>query len=743
MPEFSLRTVRISLAIMTLSGYLALATTETFGPEIAIVPLVLIASMRFFEGLDARSVMYRSISQSVTVVFTILVVPYLFFSLISGLTAIILYIQIFLFLHGKGVKEYRYLFLMAFFLLVDAAAQSPDSGFGLVVPIFVLSAVWAFASVQIYAETEANKHGNIADVIPAQYRRGFLPPEVSQWIRGERRDQMTVAPVLAGVSMGCVVVTLLFFLFTPRLDAGMFGRNNLLPQVQRSGLDEGVDLSAGGTIATDEAPVFLARFPEEPSGRPPRAEEDGLYWRVTSYNRLIGSEWDRIEGDFEFILWRGRAGRLERDAPSEGRDVLQEIFLQDTSGLPGIPALPGVYRLRPMSSTALFTLAQNDPLTVRIAESAGESISYRAVSRVPTWTDEELRATTGSYRTDLDSRIVMQKYTENRVSEETKVLAEGLTEGIGSPYEKARAIQAYLQNQRNFAYTTSLESLSTVDPIHDFLFVRKSGHCELFASAMCMMLRSVGVPARVASGFRDGDWSEADGGYIVRRRHAHLWVEAYVSPRIGWVIFDPSGEAELSDSIKARLDRIIGRYLLMARFVYYRDIIGYSSGIQLEDLVQFSLGLIQFDVDLMRNAIPPVRFFAGGLPGKLVIACIAVAITWGFVLMYRSASLRRRTANSISYSADQARATRLYGRLRKRVMALGTDVRGIGARELVRAVASNPVIDGAVVSRIVRAYNEARFGGRPMDKRSYDELVRALRQIKRDAPTRQPSLAEQ
>ncbi|NUM56559.1 MAG: DUF3488 domain-containing protein [Candidatus Hydrogenedentes bacterium] len=743
MPEFSLRTVRISLAIMTLSGYLALATTEAFGPEIAIVPIALVAAMRFFERLDARSAAYRRVSQSVTIVFTILVVPYLFFNLISGLTAIVLYVQAYLILHGKGVKEYKYLFLMAFFLLVDAAAQSPDSGFGLVVPVFVFSAVWAFATVQIYAETEANKNGNIADLLPAEYRRGFLPPEVLQWIRGERRDQMSVGPVLAGVSIGCIVVTLVLFLLTPRIEAGVFGRSNLVTNVQRSGLDSGVNIAAGGTIATDEAPVFLARFPDEPTGKPEWLT-DGLYWRVTSYNRLIGSEWDRLAVDFDYVFWRGRGGRLDREAPEVGRRVVQEIFLQDAQGLPGVPALPGVYRLRSTANAAaIFAQSETDPMTIVITESVGESVSYRAESRVPNWTPAQLRAKPPQYRMDLESRIAMQKHTDNRISEEAKLLAKSLTDGLETPYDKALAIQTYLKDPSNYSYSTSLESLSTVDPIHDFLFIRKHGHCELFASAMCMMLRSVGVPARVASGFRDGDWSEDDGGFIVRRRHAHLWVEVYLDPEIGWCIFDPSGEADPNDTFLAALQRVLGRYLLMARFMYYRDIIGYSSGIQLSDIADFSMGLIQFDVELMRTSLPSLKSLSTGLPAIVISLFVGVAIVWGFVLMYRSAALRRKTGAGLVYSADQARATRLYVRLRRRVATLGTDAHGIGARELVHAVESNPSIDAATVSRIVRAYNETRFGGRPMDKRSYEELARAVRLVKRDARARQPSLAEQ
>jgi transglutaminase-like putative cysteine protease len=733
MPELSLRTVRISLAIMTLAGYLALVTTDMFGPEIAIVPLVLVACMRYFERLDAHSKTYRRLSQIVTLAFIIVIVPYLFLQLILGLTAVILFIQIYLFLHGKGVKEYRYLFLMAFFLLVDAVAQSPDSGFGLVMPIFIISAVWAFASVQIYAEAEANRRGNIADLLPSIYRRGFLPPEVAQWVAGEQRDKMSVAPLLTGVSLGCVVVTLLFFLFTPRLEAGVFGRSNVTPQMLRAGLDDRVNLSAGGNIAADEAPVFLVRFPREPAGTQPMMGVP-LYWRVTSFNRLVGAEWDRVSADFEFIEWQSRGGRIERLTPNSGRKVIQEIFLQDTHGLPGIPALPGLYRLVP-APTARFDLDQTENLTWHVVETTSQSVSYRAESRLPEFSRDRLVAATSNYSRGFDSEILMQKLTDNRLSQQAKSLARSLTGGIESPYEKAEAIQRYLKDSGTFAYTTSLEALSFVDPIDSFLFETRRGHCELFASCMCMMLRSVGVPARVVSGFRDGDWSPADDAYIVRRRHAHLWVEVYLN-QIGWTTFDPSGEAEIDNSMLAAFKRAVGRYSLMAKFVYYRDVIGYRSGIQLQNLVTFSVGLFYFDVDLMRNSLPPIRYFARGLPAMLIGLCVSVAVIWGFFLMYRSASLKRRTGPAITYSPDQIRATRVYARLRRRLLALGTNGPCASARELVREVENNTALDAGAVSRIVQAYNDSRFGGRPMGRDRYQDLVRAVGSLKRARQSR-------
>ena len=77
------------------------------------------------------------------------------------------------------------------------------------------------------------------------------------------------------------------------------------------------------------------------------------------------------------------------------------------------------------------------------------------------------------------------------------------------------------------------------DPIANFLFERKQGHCEYFASSMAVMLRTLGIPSRVVNGFRTDEFNDITGNYVVRAKDAHAWVEAYF-PGYGWQTFDPT-----------------------------------------------------------------------------------------------------------------------------------------------------------------------------------------------------------
>src|SRR5262249_1524980 len=116
-------------------------------------------------------------------------------------------------------------------------------------------------------------------------------------------------------------------------------------------------------------------------------------------------------------------------------------------------------------------------------------------------------------------------------------LARQVTASAGSNYARARALEQYLQT--NFGYTLELPGQAEGDPLSHFLFERKQGHCDSFASSMVILLRPLGIPARVVNGFRGGEYNDLTGSYIVREKNAHSWVEAYF-PEYGWVTFDPT-----------------------------------------------------------------------------------------------------------------------------------------------------------------------------------------------------------
>jgi len=130
-------------------------------------------------------------------------------------------------------------------------------------------------------------------------------------------------------------------------------------------------------------------------------------------------------------------------------------------------------------------------------------------------------------------------------------LARKITARENNAFDRAIAMESYLRS--NFSYTLNLTGRPGVDPLAHFLFETKAGHCEYFASAMAVMLRTLGIPSRQVNGFLPGEYNDVAGDYIVRASDAHSWVEAYY-PGNGWITFDPTpGSPEPPAGLLSRL----------------------------------------------------------------------------------------------------------------------------------------------------------------------------------------------
>jgi transglutaminase-like putative cysteine protease len=173
------------------------------------------------------------------------------------------------------------------------------------------------------------------------------------------------------------------------------------------------------------------------------------------------------------------------------------------------------------SLQARHTLRQGDIYRVQSRYSTADAASLRVAStNYPDWVTE-------SYLQVPDT-----------ITPETITLAEEITAAYNNPYDKAIALRDYLR--QNMAYNDQIDAPPPgVEPIHYFLFEGREGYCTYYASAMVIMLRTQGVPARMAVGYTAGDYDEESGFYRVRAFNAHTWVEAFF-PGFGWIHFEPT-----------------------------------------------------------------------------------------------------------------------------------------------------------------------------------------------------------
>ena len=163
--------------------------------------------------------------------------------------------------------------------------------------------------------------------------------------------------------------------------------------------------------------------------------------------------------------------------------------------------------------------------------------TYESVGSVTTTTPSQLRATAAQYPRHIADRYLQ---LPREFPESVRAAAVEITSDAENPYDKAIALQSYL---RALPYSTDVQGPPAGrDPVEWFLFESHTGFCTYYASAMITMMRSLGVPARLAVGFAPGRYDDSRGEWIVEARHYHAWPELYF-PGFGWVEFEPTPAA--------------------------------------------------------------------------------------------------------------------------------------------------------------------------------------------------------
>jgi len=276
----------------------------------------------------------------------------------------------------------------------------------------------------------------------------------------------------------------------------------------------------------------------------------GVYWQAIAYDTYIDGGWRAPESEGELPIHYPEDGPL--DVPyTEAREVITQTvtnYLPNSSYLYAAPDVIGTDRQMLVDATydpdgktlvtslrSRFVLRQGDQYQVSSWVSMADGSSLRLAStNYPQW--------------------VSERYLQipETITPETIALAEELTLGLDSPYDKAIAVRDYLRT--NIAYNDQIPAPpDDVEPVHYTLFNAREGYCTYYASAMAIMLRSQGVPARVISGYVQGEYDEASESYRVRAENAHTWVEVYF-PGYGWIQFEPTQSIPVAERPNSALD---------------------------------------------------------------------------------------------------------------------------------------------------------------------------------------------
>ena len=250
----------------------------------------------------------------------------------------------------------------------------------------------------------------------------------------------------------------------------------------------------------------------------------GHFWRAVSYDFYTGAGWRTTETDRADKVTPNYQEREKLDATFE--IVVSHANLLFAANEPTKASVP--YQFQTGEDRAYST-------SLRAVNRNQAQGTYTTSSLVSKATKDELRKATTVYPAYIKS-----KYSQlpSSLPQRVRDLAHKVADGKATPYEKAEAIESYLR--ATYKYSTVVKTAPAGrDPVDYFLFDLKADFCEYFASSMAVMLREVGVPARVVEGFTSGQFDPDANRYAVRELNAHAWVEVYF-PQYGWIEFEPT-----------------------------------------------------------------------------------------------------------------------------------------------------------------------------------------------------------
>jgi len=309
---------------------------------------------------------------------------------------------------------------------------------------------------------------------------------------------------------------------------------------------------------------------------------------------------------------------------------------------------------------------------------------YSVISRVPAPGAALLARGHGDVPPHIRARYLQLLAISSRV----RRLASDLTAGVESPYQRAEAIRRYLQH--GFTYTLQAPLLPDhADAVDEFLFVTRQGSCETFASALAVLLRAAGVPARLVTGYTTGSYNVFTGYYEVRNSDAHAWVEMF-QPGAGWIEFEATPSFAPASDIAGRP---VGQWLAA-------DAASWVAGM----IVQAA------------HRLPVGRVGAkAGAAGVLVGAALLAGMLGG--LRFRRHHRRSRGIVERRYAAMlQALARRGFTRR--------------AAMTPSEFAASLPVTVRPAADRITRLFESCRYGHRPTDAGTDAASRQALRDLR-------------
>ena len=484
-------------------------------------------------------------------------------------------------------RDYVYLALLAFLMVLSAAILTIDSAFLAAFAMFLVLAVFWFMTMEL--------------------RRSALAATNSATVAipGLRKRRRAVSPLhrLAGSLLGttafmvlCIAAagTVLFFAM-PRIRGGYISRRTP-SDVLSVGYSDNVELGVIGRIQQSSEVVAHIHIDGDTTG------DREIRLRGAVLTHFDGRRWSNPARDTDYLSQSvGRVFQLNAHAPQlqhredlrlahgpqlvrlKYRVLMEPLNTSVIFTIPSAQALEGPFHQIGLDTDLTFhNLDPDHSITLYEGISDVSVPVPTALARRGSGTAARAASGDGAQRSNPSESPsayppeFAERYLQlpDRLDPRIPELARELTDPEPTPYLRALAIEHYLSSR--YGYTLQLPSRTPEDPVADFLFDRRRGHCEYFASSMAILLRSAGIPSRIVNGFRGAQFNQLNASYIVRAREAHSWVEAFI-PGAGWMTFDPTPAGNAASSTLWSRWQL---YLDASREFWREWIVNYDAGRQ-------------------------------------------------------------------------------------------------------------------------------------------------------------------
>jgi hypothetical protein len=719
----------------------------------------------------------------------------------------LIYLQVVLVFQAKSRRVHWQLLVLSVLQVVVAAALAMGPQFGLLLTVYMATAIASMILLGYQREVvDESVPTARPGKSPVSLHRLLDPPQLkSSTARQERLEQWVRAPWLARsvgmFTVASVLFTAVFFFSAPRLSDALWqagrGRSSL------SGFSGEVVLKTTGSIRLSDQPVMRVSFVEPKTGRAlSLATEPYFHGQVlTNYHEdEFGARWS-----FRPAFKSGDVARFLEPEPSKPGDYIEQEYVLDAAPakllfavmpvirLPETPVWVEERRINPRLLRSSHDEQLNLNRELRYSLGTLAIRNGRQLPAIPHFIAGETPVESDQFHFDLDYHRQFDAERFPKIKAEADDVIRSQQLQSAPTLLRAIALRNHLFASGKFQYSLDLGDVNAPepvtphrDPLERFIAERKKGHCEYFASALVMMLRSQGIPARMVIGYKGGDWNGVGQYYLVRQKHAHAWVEVLlptseVPPEDvagkpsgkfsgAWYRLDPTPPSQEQNALEhgADLASRVSDVFDYADYLWRDYVLGLNAGRQetaLEPFANRSRDLLPANLDVtswqqwMRQML---RGTAAGKPTsvageavanepptsaiaplwiRFVVLLAVVIVSPGVVamllLMIRRSWPRRFTLGSAksgepSFFVEMKRILIRQG-VEFPPQATASEIAQLAEQRLDRnstASESNPEL-AAVLGSLVAEYHRVRFGGARLNEREQAAVARSLQLLQR------------